>query len=72
MLISRVTFLQQEDSGCETEIAVTSPEAFDNKPVKGRRKNVKGRKKSGKKSKSKSKSKGKGSRGPLDGTASAL
>lgn len=66
MLISRVTFLQQEDSGCETEIAVTSPEAFDNKPVKGRRKNLKGRKKGGKKSK------GKGSGGPLDGTASAL
>ncbi len=65
MLISRVTFLLQEDGGEETEIAVTSPEAFDNKPVKGRRSNVKGRKKG------KSK-KGKGSGGPLDGTASAL
>ncbi|NKX16167.1 hypothetical protein HGG75_10395 [Ochrobactrum pseudogrignonense] len=43
-----MTFLLQEESGCETEIAVTSPEAFDNKPVKGRRKNVKGRKKSSK------------------------
>lgn len=65
MLISRVTFLM-DDNGCETEIAVTSPEAFDNKPVKGRRKNLKSRKKSVKKSKS-----GKSS-GPLDGTASAL
>lgn len=69
MLISRVTFLYGQE-GRETEIAVTSPESFDNKPVKDRRKNAKGRKKSG--SKGGKKSKSKGSSGPLDGTASAL
>jgi prophage tail gpP-like protein len=63
MLISRVTY-RYDDGGRDTEIAVTSPEAFDKQPVKGRRKNLKGRTRMpGKKS---------SGSGPLDGTASAL
>lgn len=46
MLISRVSF-SEDDSGQITELTVTSPEAFDNKPVKDRRRNKKGKKKKG-------------------------
>lgn len=55
MLISRVTF-RYDDGGAETEITVTSPEAFDKQPVKGRRNNRKRTAKAGQ----------------LDGSASAL
>lgn len=58
MLISRVSFSENDD-GRMTTLTITSPEAFDNRPVKGRRKNKKGKKKNGQS-------------GPLDGTASAL
>lgn len=58
MLISRVSF-SEDDSGQITELTVTSPEAFDNKPVKDRRRNKKGKKK-------------KGATGALDETATAL
>lgn len=58
MLISRVSF-SEDDNGQITELTVTSPEAFDNKPVKDRRRNKKGKKK-------------KGATGPLDETATAL
>lgn len=62
MLISRVVFRESEDDGRESEITVTSPEAFDKSPVGDRRTNKPG--KSGKKS-------GKAT-GALDGTAQAL
>ena len=58
MLVSRVSF-SEDDSGQVTELTVTSPEAFDNKPVKDRRRNKKGKKK-------------KGGTGPLDETANPL
>lgn len=58
MLISRVSF-KEDDSGQITELTVTSPEAFDNKPVKDRRRNKKSKKK-------------KGATGPLDESASPL
>ena len=58
MLISRVSF-SEDDSGQITELTVTSPEAFDNKPVKDRRRNKKGKKKQG-------------ATGALDETATAL
>lgn len=44
MLICGVTF-RESDQGRITELAIISPEAFDNRPVKGRRKNKKGKKK---------------------------
>ncbi|WP_054310845.1 phage baseplate assembly protein [Mesorhizobium sp. 1M-11] len=55
MLVSKVVF-RSSDEGEETEITVTSPEAFDKKAVGSRRRNLKK----------------KGSSGPLDGTAEAL
>lgn len=58
MLVSRVSF-SEDDSGQITELNVTSPEAFDNKPVKDRRHNKKGKKK-------------KGATGALDETANPL
>lgn len=58
MLISGVSF-SEDESGQITELTVTSPEAFDNKPVKDRRRNKKGKKK-------------KGATGALDETASPL
>lgn len=58
MLISGVSF-SEDDNGQITELTVTSPEAFDNKPVKDRRRNKKGKKK-------------KGATGPLDETANPL
>lgn len=58
MLISGVSF-SEDDNGQITELTVTSPEAFDNKPVKDRRRNKKGKKK-------------KGATGALDETATAL
>jgi len=57
MLVCGVTF-RENDQGRVTELAIISPEAFDNRPVKGRRKNKKGKKK--------------GPGGPLDTTAKAL
>ena len=44
MLISRVVY-KADDAGQITEITVTSPEAFDEQPVKDRRRNRKGGKK---------------------------
>lgn len=58
MLISGVSF-SEDDDGQITELTVTSPEAFDNKPVKDRRRNKKGKKK-------------KGATGALDETANPL
>jgi len=57
MLVCGVTF-QESDQRRITELAIISPEAFDNRSVKGRRKNKK--------------SKQKGPGGPLDKTAKAL
>ena len=58
MLISRVNF-QEDDNGQITNLTITSPEAFDDKPIKDRRRN-KGQKKA------------KGGNGNLDGTATSL
>ena len=59
MLVSKVVFRVSEDDGEETEITVTSPEAFDKGKVGGRRKNLKSKSKTG-------------ASGPLDGSAEAL
>lgn len=42
MLICGVR-MTEDDSGRQTELTIISPEAFDNRPVKGRRKNKKGK-----------------------------
>lgn len=57
MLISTVTF-RKDESGEETELTVTSPEAYDKKASGSRRKNLKGKKSVG--------------TGKLDGTAEKL
>ena len=74
MLISRTRYTYDE-KGAETELTLTSPEAFDAKPVEGRRTDKARAQKTEAKpktaaAKAKAKSKKKG--GPLDGTAEAL
>lgn len=44
MLVSRVSFREDGEGGRTSEITVTSPEAFDDRPVKNRRKNKKTKK----------------------------
>jgi prophage tail gpP-like protein len=58
MLITRVSFRSNDQDGNVTELAIMSPEAFDNKAVGNRRRNGKGKKKK--------------RTGPLDGTAKGL
>lgn len=58
MLVSKVTFTEEEGDRRETELTVASPEAFDKGPTGSKRTNLKGR--------------SKGPKGPLDGTAEAL
>lgn len=59
MLIAGVRYLYGEDGGEESELRLTSPEAYDTEPVAGRRTN-------------RTRTKSKGASGPLDSTAKPL
>lgn len=67
LLISRTAY-RYDEKGAETELTLTSPEAFDARPVEGRRTNQKTTARTG----GKPVAKAKANTAPLDGTAEAL